>query len=67
MDALISVIIPVYRVEAYLHRCMDSVLAQTYENMEIILVDDGSDDGCPAICDAYAEQDGRVRGQEYGD
>lgn len=61
MDALISVIIPVYRVEAYLHRCMDSVLAQTYENMEIILVDDGSDDGCPAICDAYAEQDGRVR------
>ena len=61
MDALISVIIPVYRVEAYLHRCMDSVLAQTYENMEIILVDDGSDDGCPVICDAYAEQDGRVR------
>ncbi len=61
MDALISVIIPVYRVEAYLRRCMDSVLAQTYRNMEIILVDDGSDDGCPAICDEYAGQDERVK------
>lgn len=58
---LISVIIPVFRVEAYLRRCLDSVLAQTYENTEIILVDDGSDDGCPAICDAYARQDSRVR------
>lgn len=61
MEALISVIIPVFRVEAYLRRCMDSVLAQTYEKMEIILVDDGSDDGCPAICDEYAEKDSRVR------
>lgn len=61
MEALISVIIPVFRVEAYLRRCMDSVLAQTYERMEIILVDDGSDDGCPAICDEYAEKDSRVK------
>lgn len=60
MKDLISVIIPVYRVEAYLKRCVDSVLAQTYTHMEIILVDDGSPDGCPAICDAYAEQDARV-------
>lgn len=61
MEELISVIIPVFRVEAYLRRCMDSVLAQTYEKMEIILVDDGSDDGCPAICDEYAKKDSRVR------
>ena len=61
MGELISVIIPVFRVEAYLRRCMDSVLAQTYEKMEIILVDDGSDDGCPVICDEYAEKDSRVR------
>lgn len=61
MKDLISVIIPVFRVEEYLRRCVDSVLAQTYENMEVILVDDGSDDGCPAICDAYAREDDRVR------
>lgn len=61
MEELISVIIPVFRVEAYLRRCMDSVLAQTYEKMEIILVDDGSDDGCPAICDEYAGKDSRVK------
>ena len=60
MGDLITVIIPVFRVEAYLRRCVDSVLAQTYENMEIILVDDGSDDSCPAICDEYAGQDSRV-------
>lgn len=61
MRDLISVIIPVYKVEAYLPRCMESILAQTYENLEIILVDDGSPDGCPAICDAYAARDPRVR------
>ena len=61
MKDLISVIIPVFRVEAYLCRCLDSVLVQSYENMEIIVVDDGSDDGCPDICDAYALQDSRVR------
>lgn len=57
----ISVIIPVYRVEHYLARCVDSVLAQTYRNLEILLVDDGSPDGSGALCDAYAEQDSRVR------
>ena len=61
MKELISVIIPVYKVETYLRRCIDSVLAQTYKNLEIILVDDGSPDGCPAICDAYAAQDSRVQ------
>lgn len=60
MEDLITVIIPVFRVEAYLRRCVDSVLNQTYKNMEIILVDDGSDDGCPSICDEYAKQDSRV-------
>ena len=48
---LISVVVPVYNTESYLNKCIDSLLNQTYTNMEIILVDDGSDDGCPAICD----------------
>ncbi|MCD8248285.1 MAG: glycosyltransferase [Lachnospiraceae bacterium] len=59
-EPLISVIVPVYQVEAWLSRCLDSLLVQTYENMEIILVDDGSHDSCPAICDAYADRDNRV-------
>ena len=58
---LISVIVPVYKVELYLHACVDSILAQTYTNLEIILVDDGSPDNCPAICDEYAVKDQRVR------
>ena len=57
MHDLISVIIPVYKVEKYLCRCVDSVLEQTYTNMEIILVDDGSPDNCPVMCDEYARQD----------
>ena len=59
--SLISVIIPVYRVEQYLRRCVDSVLAQTYSRIQVILVDDGSPDDCPAICDAYAAKDDRVQ------
>jgi hypothetical protein len=58
---LVSVIIPVYKVEDYLAECVDSVINQTYRNLEIILVDDGSPDGCGAMCDAYAAQDKRVR------
>ena len=58
---MISVIVPVYKVEPYLRRCVDSILAQTYSDFELILVDDGSPDTCGAICDSYAEQDARVR------
>lgn len=61
MSKKISVIIPVYNVEKYLRRCVDSVIAQTYENLEVILVDDGSPDGCPQICDEYANKDSRIR------
>ena len=61
MDALVSLIIPVYKVEAYLERCVRSVLAQTYQNLEIILVDDGSPDRCGEICDRFAQEDPRVK------
>ena len=57
----ISVIIPVYKVEAYLKQCVDSVLSQTYKKIEVLLVDDGSPDRCPEICDEYAQKDTRVR------
>lgn len=57
---LISVIVPVYRVEKYLKECLDSILAQTYHNLEIILVDDGSPDKCGEICERYAEIDERI-------
>ena len=58
---LISVIIPVYKVEKYLDECIESAVNQTYENIEIILVDDGSPDRCPEICDAWAGKDPRIR------
>ena len=60
MTALVSVIVPVYRVEELLRRCVDSILAQTHQNLEMILVDDGSPDGCGRICDEYARTDRRV-------
>jgi glycosyltransferase involved in cell wall biosynthesis len=56
----ISVIVPVYNVEKYLRRCVNSILNQTYNNLEVILVDDGSPDGCPQMCDEYAQRDSRV-------
>lgn len=58
---LISIVIPVYKTEAYLDRCVQSVLNQTYGNLEIILVDDGSPDRCPQLCDSWAEKDSRIR------
>ena len=56
-----SVIVPIYNVEKYLRRCIDSVLEQSYADFELILVDDGSCDGCPAICDEYESKDSRIR------
>lgn len=58
--ANISVIVPVYKVEEFLSRCVDSILCQSYTDFELILVDDGSPDSCGAMCDGYAEQDSRV-------
>ena len=58
---LISIIIPVYRVEKYLEQCVDSVLQQTYSRLEILLIDDGSPDNCPEICDSFMARDSRVR------
>lgn len=57
----ISVIVPVYKVEKYLHRCIDSILSQSFTDFELILVDDGSPDNCGKICDEYAQKDSRVR------
>ncbi len=56
-----SIVVPVYKAEAYLEECVESILAQTYRNFELILIDDGSPDSCPAMCDKYAEKDVRVR------
>ena len=58
---LVSVVIPVYKTEKYLDRCINSVVNQTYRNLEILLIDDGSPDNCPQMCDAWAEKDSRIR------
>lgn len=60
-NKLISIIVPVYKVEEYLPKCVESLLKQTYKNLEIILVDDGSPDRCPSLCDEYALQDSRIK------
>ncbi len=56
-----SIIVPVYKVEKYLEQCVESVLSQTYRDYELILVDDGSPDGCPQMCDLYSQRDNRIR------
>ncbi|MDF2943975.1 MAG: glycosyl transferase family 2 [Herbinix sp.] len=61
MNEKVSVIIPIYKVEKYIRRCIESIAAQTYHNLEIVLVDDGSPDKCPEICDEYAKNDSRIK------
>lgn len=59
-DPLISIIVPIYNVQEYLPKCIQSLISQTYLNLEIILVDDGCTDNCPAICDTFSDQDPRI-------
>ena len=61
MEKKVSVIVPVYRTLEWLARCVQSITGQTYKNLEIILVDDGSPDDCPALCDDWAQRDDRIR------
>lgn len=61
MEPIISIIVPCYNVEAYLPKCIESIVGQTYNNLEVILVDDGSPDNCGRICDEYAERDKRIK------
>ena len=61
INPMISVIVPIYNAEKYLDKCIDSIVNQTYKNLEIILVDDGSPDHCPSICDKWAEKDSRIK------
>ncbi len=61
MDKLVSVIVPIYNVAEYLDKCVETIIGQTYKNIEIILVDDGSTDACPTMCDSYAERDSRIK------
>lgn len=61
MNSKISIIVPVYKTENFIKDCIDSIINQTYKNLEIILIDDGSPDNCPKICDTYSEKDSRIR------
>ena len=58
---LVSVVLPIYNVEKYLDRCIESVINQTYKNLEILLVDDGSPDSCPQKCEEWAKKDERIK------
>lgn len=58
---LVTVVVPIYNVEKYLNECVESIVNQTYKNLEIILVDDGSPDNCPVMCDEWAKKDGRIK------
>lgn len=60
-NGLISIIVPVFNVEKYLRRCINSIIKQTYKNLEIIIIDDGSTDGSPVICDDFREKDSRIK------
>lgn len=61
MNSLVTVVVPIYNVEKYLSRCIECIINQTYRNLEIILVDDGSPDRCPEICEEFAKKDGRIK------
>lgn len=61
MSTLVSIVVPVYKVEPFLDRCLESIVNQTYKNLEVILVDDGSPDNCPQMCDKWAEKDNRIK------
>ena len=58
---LVSVIVPIYKIDKYVGICIESIINQTYQNLELILVDDGSPDRCPEICDLYASKDSRIK------
>ena len=61
MSTVVSIVVPVYKAELYLNKCVDSICKQSYTNLEIILIDDGSPDKCPEICDMYAQKDSRIK------
>ena len=61
MGQLVSIIVPIYKVEKYLEKCVVSILSQSYQNIEVILVDDGSPDKCGAMCDEFALKDKRIK------
>ena len=60
VEELISIVVPIYKVEKYLDCCIQSIIKQTYHNLQIILVDDGSPDNCPQMCDEYQKKDKRI-------
>ena len=61
MQNNVSIIVPVYKVEKYLNNCIRSIVEQTYSNLEVILIDDGSPDGCPQICNEWRQKDTRIK------